>query len=521
MPKIIKNEELSPEVLRSMTVDEIDWVYNALDICVTHEVHQELTKDMTNAAHNTAAFSHSLMAPILEMTLRGVRIDLRERDRVLADFRYKHQAVASNLKEIVEEGIGFAPFNYRSPAQLKQLFYRVMGYKSIKKRNANGQYTPTVDRDALEKLQKHWTAGPLCRHIIFLRELDKDIQLLQTDIDDDGRMRTNYNIAGTNTGRLSSSESDYGTGTNNQNIKHALRKIFIPDEGMKFCNVDLEQADARNVGAICWENFVETKGETFAGAYLDACESGDLHTTVCRMAWPDLEWAIDAVTWRSTADATAYREMSYRDLAKRLGHGTNYLGTPRTMAAHTKVEIKPIEVFQTRYFTAFPCIPEWHGYVSEQVSQFGYLETPHFHRRRYFFGRPDDARTLREAVAFAPQSMTADEIDTGLLNLWRHLPAVQLLIQVHDSILFQYPEELEAELIPQAIKLLTIEWELKRGRKFSVPVEAKIGWNWSNASADNPSGLAKWRGPNTDTRTRPVVQASRGFSLSEALNART
>lgn len=525
--KIIQNSSLSPEVMATLSADDRDWIYNGLDCCVTHEIFTKqlkAIKDTAPYAAHTSAFSHALMAPIFEMTLRGTKIDLVARDEALCLFRDKRRIVAENLTRIVEEGIGFAPFNYRSHVQLKKLFYQVMGFKAILKRNANGIYAPSVDREALEKLQKNWTALPLTKHLLILRELDKKIQFLETPLDDDGRMRTSYNIAGTNTGRLSSSESDYGTGTNQQNIERALRKMFIPDPGYKFCNIDLEQADARNVGAICWELFVDSHGEEYAGAYLNACESGDLHTTVCRMAWRDLEWPEERKGWRAIADQIAYRELSYRDMAKKLGHGTNYYGTPRTMAMHTKVETKLIEQFQIRYFDAFPVIGQfehvpnenWHTWVRQQLIQYGYIETPYFKRRRYFYGRPEEDKTLREAIAYAPQSMTADEIDTGILNIWRHLPQVQLLIQVHDSILFQYPAHLEDTIVPTALDLLTIKMQLKRGREFYVPAEAKIGWNWADAATDNESGLIKWKGIGVDERECPV--RPQATSLRAALN---
>src|SRR6516165_6883191 len=72
--------------------------------------------------------------------------------------------------------------------------------------------------------------------------------------------------------------SDFGTGTNLQNIEDRLRSVFVADKGMKFAYVDLEQAESRLVGAIEWNLFRD-------GTYLDACESGDLHTSVCRLAW--------------------------------------------------------------------------------------------------------------------------------------------------------------------------------------------------------------------------------------------
>lgn len=522
-----------------MSRDEIEWVYNGLDCCVTREVYDAQMAAMDEVAARTAAFSHTLAAPVFEMSLRGTLIDRGKLEKNLKEFKTKHQKIAKNLTRLVEEGIGLAPFNYRSSPQLKNLFYSVLGLKPVKARNAAGVYAPTVNREALEKLQRYWSAGPLCRHLISLRELDKKISFLETELDPDGCMRTSYNIAGTNTGRLSSSASDYGTGTNNQNIERALREMFIARKGMKLCNIDLEQADARNVGAICWNNFVESHGESFAGAYLDACESGDLHTQVCRMAWRDLKWGEDPALYRAVADGIAYREMSYRDLAKRLGHGTNYFGTPRTMALHTKVETSIIDIFQTRYFGAFPVIggavgtsaryhgDNWHSWVSAQLSEYGYIITPHFNRRRYFFGRPEDDTTLREAIAYAPQSMTADQIDTGIIRLWQKLQGkVFLLIQVHDSILFEYPEDEEEWIVPAALELLKIIIPLKRGREFYVPCEAKVGWNWADQDPkkltkhglpENYYGLAKWKGSGEDKRRRPPMPRSGPQTFSNML----
>src|SRR5215467_12315958 len=97
---------------------------------------------------------------------------------------------------------------------------------------------------------------------------------LKTEIDHDGRMRTSYNIAGTNSGRFSSSLSEFGTGGNLQNIEEGLRSVFIADDGMKLANFDAEQGESRIVGAIEWCLFHD-------GKYLDVCESEDIHTIVC------------------------------------------------------------------------------------------------------------------------------------------------------------------------------------------------------------------------------------------------
>lgn len=268
---------------------------------------------------------------------------------------------------------------------------------------------------------------------------------------------------------------------------------------------------------MCWNLFHEQMGDA-AGRYLDACESGDLHTFVCRMANTQLPWPDDMKGWRAIADLIAYRDFTYRDMAKRLGHGTNYYGTAPTMARNTKVPLPQVKEFQTAYFRGFPEIPKYHQWVKDQLRGPSSILTP-YGFRRFFFGRHTDDSTVREAIACGPQSMTASEINIGLMNVWR-ANRVQLLVQVHDSLLFQYPEEKEDEIIPWALDALRAPLRLQGGREFCVPTEAKVGWNWGDlvpwtkadfarglcsesqvgSAKENPDGLIKYKG--TDKRRR-------------------
>lgn len=498
-----------------------EWVYNGLDCCVTLEVLNAITPQLDNTTSATYNFSRELQAPVLEMSMRGLLVDQRKRHEVLSLYREQIERLSEQLDVLVREGVGTSA-NWRSHAQLKTLLYDVMGLPVQRKRSTTGKFTPTVDRDALEKLVNQYIiAEPIINHLLLLRDIDKKRQFLETGIDPDGRMRTNFNIAGTNTGRLASAMSDFGTGTNMQNVDRELRSVFVADPGYVFVNIDLEQADARNVGAICWNLFVEKEGENYAGAYLNACESGDLHTTVCRMAWPELDWPADASGWRRVADRLAYRGDSYRQLAKKLGHGTNFYGTPPTMAKHTKVERSQIEEFQRAYFAAFPAIgtydpkkndprhtrPTWHNAVRRALSDSSTITTL-LGRRRVFFGRPNDDETLRGAIAYEPQSLTADEIDRGILRLWRG-HRVQLLVQVHDNILFQCREEEVGEVVPWAMEQVRTVIPLKRDREFCVPTEAKVGWNWGDFDPKkNVDGLDKWKGSESRKRSEQPTRLS-------------
>ena len=93
-------------------------------------------------------------------------------------------------------------------------------------------------------MESYLLARQIVRHIITMRELGKKISMLKTEIDPDGRMRTSYNIAGTSTGRFSSSYSEFGTGGNLQNVEESLRSIFISDPGFKFAKFDAKSGES-------------------------------------------------------------------------------------------------------------------------------------------------------------------------------------------------------------------------------------------------------------------------------------
>lgn len=512
----------------SLSRDDSLYIYNGLDCCITYEVLDALLPQLTPITRATYEFSKSLQGPILNMNAQGVLIDRARRDQVLADYRRDVERISSQLNTIIRDGIGYdfeITKNRKNPwpsdAQLQDLFFNVMGLPTQWKRGANGERRPTVDRDALERLEHYFYAEPIVRHLYALRELGKKISFLSTSVDADGRLRTSFNIAGTTTGRLASSYSDFGTGTNLQNVENKLRSVFIADPGYKFCNIDLEQSDSRAVGAIHWNLFRDPR-------YLDACESGDLHTSVSRIAFRHLHFTGDLGADKLIAGNKFYRDFSYRDASKRLGHGTNYQGQPDKMSRATHIPIGDIVRFQNEYLTAFPSFKLWWQWVEEQIKHVQKLTT-FLGRQRHFFGHFKDSETIRQAIAYEPQSVTADTIDRALLSVWR-ANQVHLLLQVHDSILFQFPEEEEDTIVPAMLKLCEQQVSLKEGRPFTIPAEAKTGWNWADTpprregesltdyeNRIDPDALRKFKGHDDRKRQR---DPSKSYSRFEALGVK-
>lgn len=486
---VIATHELSPD-------NGSMYVYNGLDCLLTHEISTKLD-DLASGDDLIYSFSRALQAPAMEMMLRGFRVNPFEREKAISVARSKLESVENILAILYESVVEDGHYNKKFPnsgKQLRDFFYGNMGFKPIET-HFGGETQQPMNREILERIENHFFARPFVNAILLFRDLTKTIQTLSTEIDADWRYRTSYNIAGTSTGRWSSSRSGLGTGGNAQNWSDQLRRIFIADEGCKLCGIDLEQAEAREIGWFC--------GVTFGDwSYLDAAESGDLHTSVTRLVYPDWKWTGDLEKDKALANRQFYRHFTYRDSSKRLAHGSNYLGTAATMAQHTKFPLKFVIEFQERYFDAFPCIPRMHTWVAKEIQTKGYL-TNAFGRRRDFFDRPNSPETIRGAVAFLFQSATGDRLNLGLWRIWHEMGTrVQLLAQLHDALYFQYRKnDNEREIIEKAQELMSVE--LSHGKRmFTIPTEVKVGNNWANrfrlledGSVEdwNKTGLEKWK----------------------------
>lgn len=502
----VATHDLTPKSIGLMSSETRLQVYNGLDCCLTIEVFEEMSRTF-NTPPEIYSFERAMQAPYLEMMLRGFHIDRLSRDQAAQQLRVR----ITRLQNILNE-LAFAVWdrglNSNSPKQLQEFFYKRMKLPEVWL-NQKGERKLSTNREALEKLEIYLHARPIIACILTIRDLAKQLQVFETEIDDDSRFRTSYNVAGTTTGRPSSSENAFGTGGNAQNIAPGLRFVFVSDPGYKLVNIDLEQVEARDVGFICGCLFDDW-------TFLDACESGDLHTNNSRLIWPELGWTSDPKQNRKIADGQFYREFSYRDMAKRGGHLSNYVGTAFTASRHLKVPQAIMEDFQARYcrgrpanpkkglpeiVPAYPSISRYWQWVATELQTVQQL-TNLFGRRRHFFGRPNDDATLREAVAFLPQSTTADRMNLGLWRVWKYMPQVQLLAQTYDSITFQVKESQLDDAVAEALERIQIPLESSSGRKYVVPGSAAVGWNWGYVSDANPNGLVKWQPGVPDVRKR-------------------
>lgn len=301
---------------------------------------------------------------------------------------------------------------YRSNAQIQDLLYRQMRVPPVLHRKTR---RPTLDDDALGVVRKREPGlGPLVDRLLEYRSLGVlRSTFLGECIDPDGRVRCSYNVAGTENFRFSSSKNAFGTGMNLQNIpreKASLRRMFVPSPGYVLVDADLAGADAQ---VVAWEaDDADLKARFRAGA--------DLHT----------ENAKDIF------GACAGKGDSRRQQAKNGVHAVNYGAQARTLAATLGITIREAESFMARWFGAHPGIVAWHNRVRGQLHATRMVRNK-FGFRRLFFDRLDSV--FNEALAWVPASTVAHVTNLGLLALNAKFPYLELLMQVHDSLVFQIP----------------------------------------------------------------------------------
>lgn len=497
-------------------------LYNAKDTIATLRLWRKIEAKLQSnpAAQTTYQIAQALQAPLLYAMFRGVLVDQAQASSLRTQFQEECKHLEWALDRITRK-LKMGCINMASSHQLRWLF-ACLNANLPAPSNYKTKAKTSVDAGALEKVRiAEPDLAPIIDIVLAWRDRAKMNAVLNPSLlSKDGRMHTFYKVFGTDTGRLASSQDMFSfkrkkirSGMNMQNIKrdedeskvgHAsIRSMFIADPGMKFANIDLDRADS-------WIVALEVFAATGNRKYLDACASFDLHTYVSRLVWPDLAWTGNPEMDIEIAEGFFYRQYDYRFMSKKLQHGSNYLGKARTLAIQMKIPTALAEAGQHAYFKAFPAIRKWQHLKARELQTEGVL-TNILGRRRTFHGRLDSDQTLRKAIAFLGQSGTAEVINRALLRLWAiqvQMPdlGLEFLAQVHDSILFQYPADLEQEALETALKVMSIPITVTapNGQTVtaSIPLGAKVGWNWANHSASNPDGLVKFKPGKTDDRKR-------------------
>jgi uracil-DNA glycosylase family 4 len=463
--------------------EEDFWLYNAKDSAVCFEALSGIKGDLETLKNIDAYETQcKLVEPLTYMQLRGIKVDVKGMRAEAERAGIEIERLTTKLCELS----GYK-LNPNSPAQLKDYFYKVKGAQPYYDRKTGAE---TTDKNALKRLSRK--GHEEAKVLLEIRRLSKlKGTYLDVTLDDDNRLRCSFNPVGTESGRLSSSETIFGTGTNMQNLPIEFRKYLMADSDCMIYNMDLSQAENRVVAFIAPEP-----------SMIEAFEKGvDIHRLTAGLIFGK---KLDEVSDEVGSCTIGGGEFSERFWGKKANHGLNYDLGYKTFAFLYEIPEAESKFIVEQYHKAYPGVRQYHAWVRNQLAKDKTLENC-FGRRRLFLDRWGD-ELFKSAYSFIPQSTVADKINRhGIMYIYYNqqlFRPVDIILQVHDSIVFQmnykkYTWEEQAEcilLIKQSLES-PIQWH---NTKFTIPVGLEVGVSMSkkdmvevkNAECSSVAGLA-------------------------------
>ncbi|WP_312780977.1 DNA polymerase I [Acidovorax temperans] len=351
------------------------------------------------------------------------------------------------------------PFNLSSPKQLGEIFFDKLGMPVVKKTATGARST---DEEVLEKLAEDY---PLPAKLLEHRSLVKlkgtyTDKLAQLALPRTGRVHTHYAQAVAVTGRLSSNDP------NLQNIPirtpegRRVREAFVAPAGRVIASADYSQIELRIMAHL----------------------SGDHSLLHAFHAGLDVHRATAAEVFGVEVDQVTSEQRRY---AKVINFGLIYGMSSFGLAKNLGIETKAAAAYIDKYFQRYPGVKQYMDDTKAAAKSMGYVETV-FGRRLYLpeINSPNGPRRAgaeRAAINAPMQGTAADLIKLAMVAVQKeldaHKPSIQMIMQVHDELVFELPES-EVDWLKTHIPRLMAE---VAALKVPLLAEVGVGANWDKA----------------------------------------
>ncbi len=419
--------------------------YNAIDVVTTHEIKEQQQKLLCRDDRDWDCFVNLIetIPALITMEKRGMNVDSSKIKMVSEQLRTEKDQLEEELKEIADR-----PINPRSSPDLQKYFYTEHNIKPYIQR---GTGQPRVDADALERLARRGFDS--AAKILEIREKGTLLQKFEnTALDSDGMLRCSIKPTGTVTGRLSTSKTSYGTGSNLQNLNHTVGECIIPRPGNVFIEPDLSQAEKRLVAL-----------EIGDGPDIEAFKNGeDIHAKQAAIALN-----------KKQKDVTKEE----RDkIGKRLNHATSYNIGAEAYSRQINMSVKEGKRQLEAYHKNHPQLRKHFNAIDKHLKN-NFTIRNFFGRPRRFMGEINP----RSAYDFVPQSTVGEIINRAIQWLYWFGPEHLLLLQnIHDSVLTECPAQLvRIDEACFALHYALYNTFTHNGRTLDIPVEFSLGYCWS------------------------------------------
>jgi len=432
--------------------------YAAEDADITLRLHLELQRQLQAIPELLTVLDD------IEMPLLTVLSDI-ERGGVEIDSELLHAQSAEIAQRLAElEALAYEeagkPFNLGSPKQLQTILFEELNIPVIKK---TPKGAPSTAEEVLQELALTY---PLPKLIIEHRGLSK-LKSTYTDKlplmvnQDTGRVHTSYHQAVTVTGRLSSSDPNLQNIPIRSSEGRRIRQAFIAQKGYKIVAADYSQIELRIMAHLSQD----------AGLLAAFSEGKDIHKATAAEVF---SVTLDEVT------------TDQRRSAKAINFGLIYGMSAFGLAKQLNIGRQEAQTYMDRYFSRYPGVLTYMEDTRLLANEKAYVETifgrrlqlPNINAKNGMLKKAAE----RAAINAPMQGTAADIIKKAMIDMaaWVALkPAgsVQILMQVHDELVFSIKEEC-VESYTKEIQAI-----MANAAQLDVPLiaDADVGDNWDEA----------------------------------------
>ena len=457
--KLGPNNPTSKAVTRDVLIP-----YSAYDARYTrwlYPIIKKLAEDMGNYQSLYKEILLPTQKSFADMEQKGMLVDIDALDAAkeawkprLEELRVEAQDIAKTYGFKASDCLKGKPkdesFNPGSPDQKKHLLYKLMGFKKVYK---DGKETTG------EEFYKAYPDAPITKVLKESAHISKMIgnyiDGVRDDIDPDGRVRPDFMIFGTETGRISVSNPPIQTIPRDDEAFSSLRSMYIVPNGHTFIEADYSILEVYVAYHYCLDQNM-----------LDALNSADFHTST---AAHHLKILFDAVT------------KLQRFRAKKVTYGIMYQMGAAALAKEIGYTVPDSELYIVDWYGTYPGFEVWSKQIMDTAVKNGKLTTPTGRTRRWGMITPGNLEEVkRQAVNFPIQSLASDQCLKSLNVINQQMKEHgwgDVIATVHDSIEL----EVKNRHVDETVRMLA---ELMPTPKFPTPVETfpievKVGKNWS------------------------------------------
>ena len=413
-------------------------------------LEQELEKNGMTALYRDIELP--LCDVLYRMECRGIAIDQAQLEQFAAMLAQRIDDCEKLIFSYSRE-----PFNINSTKQLGELLFDKLGLPPVKKTKTGY----STNAEVLEKLKsKHPIIPAIMDYRILTKLKSTYADGLMKQIGEDGRIHTTFQNLVTATGRLSSTEPNLQNIPVRTDLGAEIRKMFVPKAGHVLVDADYSQIELRVLAHIADD-------KTMQAAF---CGGVDIHSATAAQVFGV---AVEEVT------------ALQRRHAKAVNFGIVYGISEFSLSEDIGVSRYEARDYIDSYLANYSGVRKYMKDVVDNARTCGYTQTM-FGRKRYIPELTASNFNIRSggermALNTPIQGTAADLIKLAMLRVEQALnenfPEAKLLLQVHDELIVECPEEIAS----QVAQLVSSEMESIAALSVPLTAEAKFGKSWYDA----------------------------------------